>query len=302
MLIPLKTDEITRRLPIITILLMAVNMVAFAYQLVSGTGLKASELLFSVAVEAQGDLNNRAISEGLRQEFKDNKISLADNTTVSVAETGAVWLITDADKTYIVKKQEARLDIYVSDIVVQRYGAIPYELAHLVDEPPFFPRSHYLSLLTYMFLHGGFVHILGNMLFLNTFGPNVEDIMGRFRFLIFYILCGVVSALVYVLPHFGSKAPLVGASGAIAGVMGAHIRALPRTRIVCLLFFIIRITLPAIVILLPWIFLQFYNIARADQSNVAFLAHIGGFFLGVFLVRKFESKRLRKREYRVYLE
>ena len=224
MLIPLKTDEPTRKLPIITILLMATNMVAFAYQLVYGTQLTAV-----------------------------------------------------------------------------KYGAIPYELFY-GDTPPLFPYSHYLSLLTYMFLHGGFVHIIGNMLFLNTFGPNVEDLMGHFKFLIFYILCGVVSALVYILPNFNSRIPLVGASGAIAGVMGAHIRALPGTRIVCLLFFMIRITLPAIAILFPWILLQFYNVGMGGQSNVAWLAHIGGFFLGVFLVRKFQSNWIRKREYRTYWE
>ena len=222
MLIPIKTDEITRRLPIITIMLMGINMIVFVYQLVNGT----------------------------------------QDTAV-------------------------------------RYGAIPYELSHMVDNPPIFPYSHYLSLLTYMFMHGGFIHIIGNMLFLNTFGPNVEDIMGRFKFLLFYILCGVVSALIYVLFNFNSPVPLIGASGAIAGVMGAHFRALPGTRIVCLLFFIIRITLPAIVILLPWILLQFYNVGMSGQSNVAWMAHIGGFFFGVFMVRKFQSKwfRVKQRNY-----
>lgn len=220
MLIPLRTNEPTRRVPVITILLIAANMIAFIYQLVFGT----------------------------------------QQTAV-------------------------------------KYGAIPYELIHMVDEPPLFPYSHYLSLLTYMFMHGGFVHIIGNMLFLNTFGPNVEDIMGHFKFLLFYILCGVVSAMIYILPNFNSPIPLVGASGAIAGVMGAHIRALPGTRIDCLLFFVLRITLPAIAILFPWILLQFYNVGMGGQSNIAWIAHIGGFFFGVFLVRKFQSKRLLRNQY-----
>jgi len=170
-----------------------------------------------------------------------------------------------------------------------KYGAIPYELTHAVDKPPLFPYSHYLSLLAYMFMHGGFLHIIGNMLFLNTFGPNVEDIMGHFRFLIFYILCGLVSVLVYVIPNFRSGIPLVGASGAIAGVMGAHLRALPGTRILCL-FFIFRVMLPAVVILLPWMLLQFANVMMREQSNVAFIAHIGGFIFGMFMVRKFEKR------------
>jgi len=176
------------------------------------------------------------------------------------------------------------------------YGAIPAELIHGVD-PPLPPYLPYLSLLTYMFMHGGFIHIIGNMLFLNTFGPNIEDTMGHIKFLLFYLLCGVVSAVVYVVPNFRSPFPLVGASGAIAGVMGAHLRALPGARISCLLF-IFRITLPALVILFPWILLQFYNLTMYGQSNIAWIAHIGGFIFGMFLVRKFQTKWLPRREYR----
>jgi len=176
------------------------------------------------------------------------------------------------------------------------YGAIPAELIHGVD-PPLPAYLPYLSLLTYMFMHGGFIHIIGNMLFLNTFGPNIEDTMGHIKFLLFYLLCGVVSAVVYVVPNFRSPFPLVGASGAIAGVMGAHLRALPGARISCLLF-IFRITLPALVILFPWILLQFYNLTMYGQSNIAWIAHIGGFIFGMFLVRKFQTKWLPRREYR----
>ena len=154
-------------------------------------------------------------------------------------------------------------------------------------------RLHYLSLLTYMFIHGGFLHIIGNMLFLNTFGPNVEDSMGHVKFLLFYVLCGVVSALVYIIPNFNSPFPLVGASGAIAGVMGAHLRTLPGTRILCLLF-IIPIRIPALVILFPWIVLQFANILTHAESNIAWIAHIGGFLFGMYLVRKFQSRWLFK--------
>lgn len=219
MLIPLRTDEPTRTLPVITVLLIAANVAAFVYQ----------------------------------------KLSL-------MTHGGDLAAI---------------------------YGAIPAELIHGVDSPlpPYLP---YLSLLTYMFMHGGFVHIIGNMLFLNTFGPNIEDTMGHIKFLLFYLLCGVVSALVYIIPNFNSSSPLVGASGAIAGVMGAHLRALPGTRILCLLF-IIRITLPAVVILFPWIVLQFYNVGMHVESNVAWVAHIGGFIFGMLLIRKFQKRWFRKR-------
>lgn len=212
MLIPLRTAEPTRKPPVVTMFLIAANVVVFIYQLLHG-------------------INFTAL----------------------------------------------------------KYGAIPYELTHAVDKVPLFPYSHYLSLLAYMFMHGGFLHIIGNMLFLNTFGPNVEDIMGHFRFLLFYILCGLVSVLVYIIPNFRSGIPLVGASGAIAGVMGAHLRALPGTRILCL-FFIFRVMLPAVVILFPWILLQFANVMMHEQSNVAFIAHIGGFAFGMLMVRKFEKR------------
>jgi len=168
------------------------------------------------------------------------------------------------------------------------YGARPYELTHFKDIYPPSPYTPYISLITYMFMHGGIVHIIGNMLFFYAFAPNLEDIMGHFRFLLFYIVCGVVSAIVYIIPNFTSTIPLVGASGAIAGVMGAHFRTLPGTRISCLLI-IFRITLPAIVILLPWIVLQFYNQIYQGQSSVAWLAHIGGFIFGFLLVRKFQG-------------
>ena len=238
MLIPLRTDEPTRTLPVITVLLIVINVAVFMTVWVYG---KASPV---------GD---------------------ADQLTL-------------------------------------KYGAIPYEMVHgldprvqvripwySVDLPPRFPYSHYLSLLTYMFMHGGFVHIIGNMLFLNTFGPNLEDAIGHFKFLLFYLLCGVVSAVVYVIPNFNSAVPLVGASGAIAGVMGAHLRILPGTRILCLLFFVLRITLPAIVILFPWIVLQFFNAATNVESNVAWIAHIGGFIFGMLLVRRFQTQSLNRR-------
>jgi len=172
------------------------------------------------------------------------------------------------------------------------YGAIPYELTHAVDLRPRSPYPVYYSILSYMFLHGGFLHIIGNMLFLNAFAPNIEDVMGHSRFLIFYVLCGIVAVIVYIIPNYNSAIPLVGASGAIAGVMGAHLRILPGTRIRCLLLFF-RINLPALVILFPWIMLQFANVITHEQSNVAFIAHIGGFLFGMGMGRKFQSRRYR---------
>lgn len=172
------------------------------------------------------------------------------------------------------------------------YGAIPYEITHLVDIYPPSPHPVFLGLITYMFLHGGILHIIGNMLFLNAFAPNLEDVMGHLKFLAFYVLCGVIAVLVYVIPNFNSRIPLVGASGAIAGVMGAHFRLLPGTRIRCL-FFIFRISLPAVVILFPWILLQVTNMVMHEQSNIAFLAHVGGFAFGLLTSKRFDKRKKR---------
>lgn len=170
------------------------------------------------------------------------------------------------------------------------YGAVPYELTHFIDLPPPSRYPVHLSLITSLFLHGGFLHIVGNMLYLNAFGPNVENKMGHFKFLLFYLICGVSATLSYTVPNFNSRIPLIGASGAIAGVMGAHFVAFPGSRIRCFLFPIFVISLPAIVVLIPWILIQIANVYRT-QSNVAWIAHVGGFIIGMFLNSKFTKKK-----------
>jgi len=175
------------------------------------------------------------------------------------------------------------------------YGAIPYEFTHLVDLKPRSLHPFYLSIFTYMFLHGGYLHIIGNMLFFNAFATNIEGIVGHFKFLIFYLLCGVVAAIVYVIPNFNSQVPMVGASGAIAGIMGAHLRALPGTRIRCLLL-IFRVSLRAFWVLIPWILIQIYNVVNQEQSNIAFIAHIGGFIFGLLAVGIFRERWIFDRQ------
>ncbi len=152
--------------------------------------------------------------------------------------------------------------------------------------------------LTSMFLHGGWMHLLGNALFLWVFGNNIEDSMGRFRFLVFYVLCGLVAAGAQVLTSPGSPVPMVGASGAISGVMGAYLVLYPRVPVRMLFFFFIFvriIALPAWVVLLWWFGLQLLSGLPAlssieASSGVAFWAHIGGFVAGVVLVKLFENR------------
>lgn len=155
-----------------------------------------------------------------------------------------------------------------------------------------------LTPLTSMFLHGGWMHLLGNALFLWVFGNNVEDSMGRIRFLLFYLICGLVAAAAQVLVDVKSPVPMVGASGAISGVLGAYLVLYPRVRVKVLFIFIIFIQIiwvPAYLLLLLWIGYQVLaGLPQLGETGggVAFWAHIGGFAAGVLLVKPFENKRL----------
>lgn len=158
------------------------------------------------------------------------------------------------------------------------------------------PGRQYANVLTSMFLHGSWMHLLGNMWFLWLFGNNIEDSMTRPRFVIYYLLCGLGAALLQVMFEPDSIVPMVGASGAISGVMGAYLVLYPRVRvftIVPLGFFITNIALPAWAMLLYWAFLQLvggFTRIGAEGGGVAFWAHVGGFVTGVVLIKLFERR------------
>ena len=136
------------------------------------------------------------------------------------------------------------------------------------------------------FCRVGFIHIIGNMLYLSAFGPTLESMIGSLKFFLFYLLCGVLATLCYVMIYYNSNLPLIGASGAIAGVMGAHFIACPKARVRCLLFIYI-ISVPAIVLLLPWIAIQLVNVYFSFQgASIAWVAHVGGFGVGDVSNRK----------------
>jgi membrane associated rhomboid family serine protease len=149
-------------------------------------------------------------------------------------------------------------------------------------------EAAFLPLLTSMFLHSGFMHIAGNMLFLWIFGDNVEDFFGHFPYLLFYLVCGISAGLLHVLFNLNSPLPAVGASGAISGVMGAYALLYPRARILTLVF-IFLVPIPAIFILGYWFLLQFLGgisaIGAAATGGVAWWAHVGGFLAGIFLTK-----------------
>jgi membrane associated rhomboid family serine protease len=155
------------------------------------------------------------------------------------------------------------------------------------------PGSQVSHLITSMFLHGSWMHLLGNMWFLWIFGNNVEDSMGRLRFLVFYLVCGLTAALGQVLTNPSSAIPMVGASGAISGVMGGYLVLYPKVRVFAFLplgFFITSVALPAWVMLGYWFLIQFVSGLAAfggEIGGVAFWAHIGGFAAGVVLIKLF---------------
>jgi len=194
-----------------------------------------------------------------------------------------------------------------ADILIFQYGLIPRELAHLRDLPPLIPFPIWVTLFTSMFLHGSILHIGGNMLYLWIFGDNIEGAMGHFKFFVFYLLSGAIAALSQVLVSINGANPIIGASGAIAGVLGAYIMLFPYSRILTLVFFFffIRfIEIPAMVILGFWFVYQLLLAPSglAAGGGVAFFAHIGGFLAGALLVyifkkRYVEVQLFRKRYY-----
>lgn len=195
------------------------------------------------------------------------------------------------------------------------YAAVPYEITtgtdltrpvvirgvgEILHAPG--PVPIYLTLFSSMFMHGGFMHIIGNMLYLWIFGDNIEDNFGHLKFLIFYLICGLIAAFAQILMDTQSPIPTLGASGAIAGVLGSYLVMFPKNRVHALLPLGIiwtTVEVPAFVALGLWIVLQFFsqfaaitdNTAQTRGGGVAYMAHIGGFLAGMVLVFLFRTRR-----------
>lgn len=181
---------------------------------------------------------------------------------------------------------EARLN----DIAMSA-GVIPNSLLGskmMPALPGFGPLPSEATLITYMFLHGDWWHLIGNMLFLWVFGDNVEDAMGSIRFLIFYLVCGVAAGLAHAVANVGSEAPLIGASGATAGVIGAYLMLYPRVRMWSLVFMRIPLKLPAYLVIGAWFLTQVIFIWSGIEDGTAWWAHAGGFIVGAALVFVFK--------------
>ncbi|HEY3377611.1 MAG TPA: rhomboid family intramembrane serine protease [Armatimonadota bacterium] len=181
---------------------------------------------------------------------------------------------------------------------VKRTAVIPIEYATGKALYPGTLQPIYLTVFTAMFMHAGFLHLAGNMLYLWIFGNNVEDIMGSGRFLLFYLLCGIIATAAHIASDPASHLPSLGASGAIAGVLGAYLVRFPRAQVDTCLFILIFwtvIRLPAFIVLAGWFILQlFQGVASlstgTEHGGTAFWAHIGGFVAGMVLVFVFQRR------------
>ena len=185
--------------------------------------------------------------------------------------------------------------------LVYGLGVIPavlFQHAQLPDEIVMVPAM--VSVVTSMFLHGGWMHLISNMLYLWIFGDNVEDSMGHVRFVAFYLLCGVAAVFAQALPNPTSEIPMIGASGAISGVLGAYIILFPHARVLVAIpigFYVHMMRMPAGAVLGIWFVMQLISSLAASGAGggVAFRAHLGGFFAGIILIPFFKYSRFRLR-------
>ncbi len=192
------------------------------------------------------------------------------------------------------------VDPRLEQALIYQLGLVPAAITHGI-----LPAGRYATLVSSMFLHGGWMHIVGNMMYLWIFGNNVEDSMGHLRFLVFYLLTGALAASAHVLMQPSSTVPTIGASGAVSGILGAYLILYPSARIKTLLPFGIFLTvvrLPAWFFLIFWIGWQVLSqtLVPADPKagGVAYAAHIGGFVAGLLLISLF--RKYRRRPYRLY--
>lgn len=214
----------------------------------------------------------------------DNPITLkplVDRTIIGVCVVAFLW--------------QFSLDPESGQRAVYALGAIPAVLLGEAQLPPelVWVPTHF-TVLTSMFLHGGWMHLIGNMLYLWIFGDNIEDAMGHGRFAVFYILCGVAAVFAQALPSPDSQIPMIGASGAISGVLGAYLLLFPRAHVMVAIpmgFYIPMVRLPALAVLGFWFLIQLlYELVAPDGAGVAFRAHIGGFIAGMLLIPLFKRR------------
>ena len=224
-------------------------------------------------------------------------IPLHDDNPTEITPVVTIALIAACVLVFL---YQVMLPVKPGQAFVYQYGAIPavvFGHAQLPMEMIALPA--YGTLVSSMFLHGGWMHLIGNMLYLWIFGNNIEDVMGHAKFIVYYGLCGVLAALSHAMIDSNSMVPMVGASGAISGVLGAYILLYPRARVMVLLplgFFMHTLYVPAGVVLGLWFVMQLFSGGMSlghEGGGVAFFAHIGGFVAGMLLIGLFKHPHVR---------
>jgi membrane associated rhomboid family serine protease len=264
--LPLKDNIPTARFPVITVALIVINVAVFIWQLNFPTDQKLDQVGF-------GSIDQSSLEYGAipyRITHTDSRDCVIGGVPDSQGqlEAGVVCPGTkDYDRAVAIGEQDPQ--------------AVPIP----IDQAPWWE-----TLFTSMFMHGGFLHIAGNMLFLWVFGNNIEDRLGRVKFLLFYLLAGLIAVYTQALIDPASTAPTIGASGAIAGVLGAYALLFPKARVLTLIFIIFFVTLveiPALILLAIWFLLQFVPalgqvaVETGGGQGVAYFAHVGGFLFGL---------------------
>ena len=186
-----------------------------------------------------------------------------------------------------------------SNLITYYFGFKPASFFNNFDKPTFFPV---LTLFTSLFMHGGWMHLIGNMMYLVIFADNIEDIFGKKKFILFYLFSGIFASFSQALLNLSSDIPMIGASGAIAGVLGAYLFYFPKAKILVLVPFFIFFTLriPASILLIFWFIFQFLNLSNIE-SSVAWMAHIGGFIFGYIFSIINGKKPIQKKGSSIFL-
>ena len=257
-MIPIRDKRPSYRFSWVTLTLIAINVLVFIFQL--GLGTRPTRTMDITPWKDKGVLP-----------LDDQRLSGEFVTKVNISP-----------KRYFIFK----------------YGAVPGEIASFTDFPPKVPFPILFTLVTSTFLHGGFFHLIGNMLFLWIFGDNVEDAMGPIRFALFYFIAGIAGASLQIVATSGSGTPMVGASGAIAGVMAAYLLLYPNSRIVTIVpifFFFTFIEIPAFIMVGLWFLFELVRAFGETAGQVARLAHVGGFIAGALLTPYFKKSFIRVR-------
>lgn len=188
---------------------------------------------------------------------------------------------------------EIMVEPYFLNQIFYAYGLVPADVLNaIITGASLTPVI--ISFITAMFIHGGWVHVMGNMLFLWVFGDNIEDRLGHFKYLLFYLVVGVAAGIVHIFTNPTSTVPVVGASGAVAGVLGAYIIAFPRSRILALVPILVEI--PAVIFIAFWFVIQLFNGVASlggAANSVAWWAHVGGFIAGVLMIKVMTPRVVR---------